>query len=501
MSNNRVLVIDDEKLISWSLAAMLKKEGYQVETAASGNEALNKFESFKPELVLLDICLPDVSGLDLLKRFKAAHDDIYVVMMTAYANADYAVQALQDGAEDFFGKPFNLDAIKHVVNRAFEKRRLTKEVDYFRRELRKKSESDKLIGNSQKMIEVFKMIKICADTDAKTVLVTGESGTGKELVAKAIHFYSARAHAPFIEVNCASIPENLLENELFGHEKGAYTDASKMHKGVFEMAEGGSVFLDEIGDMPFAMQAKILKAVETKRFRRLGGQDDVEANVRIITATHQNLPGMVRDGKFRGDLFFRLNVMNICLPSLRERKEDIGALVQYFIETLNEEYGRNVLGAAPETLAYLTRYQWPGNVRELRNCIERLMMLDQEKILSAEFLNPEIRQDSPAETADASGVIRSDFTGEHIVLPATGISLEELEKLLIQLALKKSGGNQTKAARFLKTSRDTLRYRMKKFGLCDSAKEEDPEGGGSIDLDSVADAGCHAPDRKEFDWS
>lgn len=473
MNKNRILVVDDEKLISWSLAAMLRKEGYEVDTAASGNEALAKFETFKPELVMLDICLPDVSGLDLLKRFRAASEDLYIIMITAYANADSAVQALQDGAEDFFGKPFNLDAVKHVVNKAFEKRRLKKEVDYFRRELRRKSEADKLIGNSPKMIEVFKMIRTCADADAKTVLITGESGTGKELVAKAIHYHSARADSPFIEVNCAAIPENLLENELFGHEKGAYTDASKRHKGVFEMAEGGSVFLDEIGDMPFAMQAKILKAIESKRFRRLGGQDDVEANVRVITATHQNLPVMVKEGRFRGDLFFRLNVMSICLPPLRERKEDIEALVQYFIDTLNEEYGRSVEGATPDTMEQLLRYEWPGNVRELRNNIERLMMLEQEKVLSSEHLSPEIKQaHPPVPQGDNPEVITSGFSGEHIYLPPTGISLEELEKLLIQLALKKSDGNQTKAARFLKTSRDTLRYRMKKFGLSDNGKEE-----------------------------
>jgi len=479
MSKNKVLVIDDEKLISWSLAAMLKKEGYQVETAASGKEALQKFESFDPGLVLLDICLPDLNGLELLKRFKAANEEVYIIMMTAFASADSAVQALQSGAEDFFGKPFNIGAIKHVVNRAFEKRRLSTEVDYFRRELRKKSEHDKMVGNSPKMIEVFKMIKICADTDAKTVLITGESGTGKELVARAIHYHSARADSPFIEVNCASIPENLLENELFGHEKGAYTDASKRHKGVFEMAEGGSVFLDEIGDMPLAMQAKILKTVETKRFRRLGGQEDLEANVRIITATHQDLPGMVKGGRFRGDLFFRLNVMTIALPALRERKEDIGPLVQYFIDALNEEYGRNVLGAAPETLEYLARYQWPGNVRELRNCIERLMMLEQEKILSAEHLNPEIVKNGPPDREELAPGLVSSERGEQIVVPATGISLEELERLLIQLALRKSGGNQTKAARFLKTSRDTLRYRMKKFGISENAKDGEPAPDGA----------------------
>jgi len=484
-NTNRILVVDDEKLISWSLATMLKKEGYEVETAASGNEAIRKFEEFRPKLVLLDVCLPDVNGLELLKRFKAANEDVYVVMITAYAHADSAVLALQEGAEDYFGKPFNLDAVKHVVNKAFEKKQLKKEVDFFRGELRKKSEQDKLVGNSQKMIEVFKMIKICADADAKTVLVTGESGTGKELVARALHMHSARAEAPFIEVNCAAIPENLLENELFGHEKGAYTDASKRHKGVFEMAEGGSVFLDEIGDMPFLMQAKILKVIESKRFRRLGGQDDVESNVRIITATHQNLPKMVKEGKFRSDLFFRLNVMNIALPPLRERKEDIPSLIQYFIKTLNDEYGRNVEDTSPEALEYLMGYDWPGNVRELRNSIERLMMLEQEKTLGSQHLNAEITQADRKGSQPLTVSASTDFATEHILLPPEGISLEELEKLIIQLALKKSAGNQTKAAKYLKTSRDTLRYRMKKFGLGEYGKEDETEEGAGPEASEV----------------
>ena len=476
MNKNRILVVDDEKLISWSLAAMLTKAGYAVETAASGSEAVDKFSTFNPELVMLDICLPDINGLELLKKFKSLNEDLYVIMITAYAHADSAVLALQEGAEDYFGKPFNLDAVKHVVNKAFEKRRLKKEVDFFRGELRRKSDQDKLVGNSQKMIEVFKMIKVCADADAKTVLITGESGTGKELVAKALHLHSARSEAPFIEVNCAAIPENLLENELFGHEKGAYTDASKRHKGVFEMAEGGTVFLDEIGDMPFAMQAKILKVIETKRFRRLGGEDDVEANVRMITATHQNLPGMVKEGKFRSDLFFRLNVMNIDLPPLRDRKEDIPSLVQYFIKTLNDEYGRDVQEASAEAMQYLVRYDWPGNVRELRNSIERLMMLEQERTLGVEHLSPEITQNGVQGSRPVTVKLTREPGGEYILLPPDGISLDELEKMVIQLALKKSDGNQTRAAKFLKTSRDTLRYRMKKFALCDASKDGEPEG-------------------------
>jgi transcriptional regulator with PAS, ATPase and Fis domain len=339
------------------------------------------------------------------------------------------------------------------------------------------------------MIEVFKMIKVCADTDAKTVLVTGESGTGKELVAKAIHLHSARSEAPFIEVNCAAIPENLLENELFGHERGAYTDASKKQKGIFELAEGGTVFLDEIGDMPFVMQAKILKAIETKRFRRLGGEDDVEANVRIITATNQDLPRMVGEGKFRGDLFFRLNVMNIPLPPLRERKEDIPSLVQYFTERLNEEYGRTVEGADQEAMEHLARYDWPGNVRELRNTIERLMMLEQGKVLTSRHLSAEFKQGNHAAKKQPAGGIRTDLPAEHIILPPEGISIEELEKQLIQLALKKSAGNQTKAARFLKMSRDTLRYRMKKFGLCDSGKECEEDEEGEADAGSATQPG------------
>ena len=242
MSKNRILVVDDENLISWSLAAMLRRHDYEVETAASGSEAISKVDSFKPELIMLDICLPDVNGLELLKKFKAGNEDLYIIMITAFSNADSAVQALQDGAEDFFGKPFNLDAVKHVVDRAFEKRLLKKEVDYLRNAMRKKSDHDRLVGNSQKMIEVFKMIRVCADMDAKTVLITGESGTGKELAAKAVHYHSGRAEFPFLEIICASIPENLLENELFGHEKGAYTDATQRHKGVFDMSEGGSVF-------------------------------------------------------------------------------------------------------------------------------------------------------------------------------------------------------------------------------------------------------------------
>ncbi|MCK9296582.1 MAG: sigma-54 dependent transcriptional regulator [Desulfobulbaceae bacterium] len=476
MREHRVLVVDDEKLVCWSLSQMLAGAGYAVQTATNGAEARGQFHDFVPEMVLLDVRLPDANGVDLLREFKAQDEDVIVLMITAYADADSAVSALKIGADDYIGKPFDIENIRHIVDQGFEKRKLRKEVDLFRRELRKKYDYDNLIGNSSKMIEVFKMIKVCAETDAKIVLVLGESGTGKELVARAIHYHSARSQEPFIEINCAAIPDNLLENELFGHEKGAYTDASKSHKGIFEAAAGGTVFLDEIGDMPLPMQAKILKVIDARKFRRLGGSRDIDTDVRIIAATNQDLPSMVRDGNFRGDLFFRLNVMSIPLAPLRERKEDIPSLASYFIERLNEEYGRGVQGTSPEALDCLQRYDWPGNVRELRNAMERAMMLEPGTMLSYEFFNHEIRQCGRARTKDprpASHEVPAVAESGYITLPPHGISIEEVEKELIQQALARFNGNQTKAAQCLRMSRDTLRYRIKKFGLQSAGRDEE----------------------------
>lgn len=476
MREHRVLVVDDEKLVCWSLSQMLAGAGYAVQAAMSGAEAREKFHDFVPEMVLLDVRLPDANGVELLREFKAHDDDVVVLMITAYADADSAVSALKIGADDYIGKPFDIENIRHIVDQGFEKKKLRKEVDFFRREIRKKYDYDNLIGNSPKMIDVFKMIKVCAETDAKIVLVLGESGTGKELVARAIHYHSARSQEPFIEINCAAIPDNLLENELFGHEKGAYTDASKSHKGIFEAAAGGTVFLDEIGDMPLPMQAKILKVIEAKKFRRLGGSRDIDTDVRIIAATNQDLPYMVKEGTFRGDLFFRLNVMNIPLAPLRERKEDIPSLANYFIERLNEEYGRGVAGISAAALDCLQRYDWPGNVRELRNAMERAMMLEPGTMLGHEFFSHEIRQCAQAKAKglpqagqEAPAVAESGY----ITLPPHGISIEEVEKELIQQALTRFNGNQTKAAQCLRMSRDTLRYRIKKFGLQSAGRDDD----------------------------
>lgn len=472
MRERRILVIDDEKLVCWSLNQMLTEAGFAVQTAMNGVDAREKFKNFEPEMVLLDVRLPDANGVELLGEFKEQDEDVIVVMITAYADADSAVNALKQGADDYIGKPFDLDNILHIVKQALEKKQLRCEVDLIRRELRKKYDYDNLTGNSPKMIEVFKMIKVCAETDAKIVLILGESGTGKQLVARAIHYHSARSKEPFIEINCAAIPENLLENELFGHEKGAYTDASKGHKGIFEAAEGGTVFLDEIGDMPLIMQAKILKVIDSQKFRRLGGDRDRGVDVRIIAATNQDLPTMVKNKEFRGDLFFRLNVMTVPLPPLRERKEDIPALANYFIGRLNEEYGRGVQGVSPEALECMKQYNWPGNVRELRNAMERAMMLEPGMLLSAEYFTTEIRQSSqPGATFEKQGQHAAVTDTGYITLPPEGISIEEVEKELIQQALERFSGNQTKAAESLRMSRDTLRYRIKKFGMQSIGKE------------------------------
>ncbi|MCF8057519.1 MAG: sigma-54 dependent transcriptional regulator [Desulfocapsa sp.] len=468
MSDNRILVVDDEKLVCWSLSEMLTGAGFTVETALTGAEARDSFNRFNPEIILLDVRLPDANGLELLSEFKALDEDIIILMITAYADADSAVNALKKGADDYIGKPFDLQHVRHVIEQAFEKKRLNRVVNSYSRELRKQYDYDNLIGNSSKIIEVFKLINVCAETDAKIVLILGESGTGKELVARAIHHHSARSKDPFIETNCAAIPDNLMENELFGHEKGAFTDAGQRYKGIFEAAEGGTVFFDEIGDMALTMQAKILKVIDSNAYRRLGGHENLETNVRIITATNRNLKEMVKQESFRNDLFYRLNVMTINLPPLRDRKEDIPSLAAYFIERIGAEYGRKIAGLTPEALECLMHYNWPGNVRELRNSLERAMMLEDGTMLTPQYLSKEIREcviadlERDEQTRNNKAAL---FSGSYINLPPDGISLTDVEEELIRQAMARFKGNQTRAAKCLHMSRDTLRYRLKKFGI------------------------------------
>lgn len=458
MNGKTLLIVDDEKLIRWSLEKQLHSEGYDVFTAATGHEVMEVIGRKTPDLVFLDVKLPDLNGIDLLKQIKEIDNDIVVIMITAFQEVETAVNAIKLGAYDYISKPLEMEKIKKIVKEALEKVSLQKEVTYLR-ELRQKTFGhEKIIGRSLQMLKVFDLIKKMAPTDA-TVLVTGESGTGKDLVAREIHQQSPRCDGPFIDVNCAAVPETLLENELFGHEKGAYTDAREQKKGLFELAKGGTIFLDEIGDMALSMQSKILKVSENKRFRRVGGSKELEIDVRIVTATNKDLLQLVKDGRFREDLYWRLKVVVIELSPLRERKDDIPLLTDFFIQRFNKEYKSKCQGITKEALKYLMVYDWPGNLRELRNIIERCVILCGQGEIRVDLLPPEICQPWQGENPDRI------LNLLNLNLPPEGISLELVEKQLIKKALTMAMGNQTRAARLLKISRDTLRYRLEKFKL------------------------------------
>jgi len=464
METGRVLIVDNENLVCWSLAKMLKKNQYQVDIASTGDDARRRMKSFCPDLIILDASLPDMDGLALMKEIKTQKPDFPIIITTASYHSDLAFQAFSLGAEDYIGKSFNIDKVEQSVQKIYVKKNLEKQSQPPREgKRRKKCQQDRLVGNCPSMVELFRTISICAKNDCKTILILGESGTGKELVAHAIHDQSARKDAPLVEVNCASIPDNLLENELFGHEKGAYTDAGSNEIGVFELAEGGTVFLDEIGDMPLNMQTKILKVIENRRFRRLGGQKNIEVDVRIIAATNQDLNKMVKKETFRGDLLYRLNMMCLELKPLRKRKKCISSMVEYFIDQLNSEYGRAVEGISNDALRLLMSYDWPGNVRELRNAIERAMMLEKSKVLSIDHFCQE-SQAQKSFSGDCTYGCTIPVTST-IILPPGGINIEDVEKEYVRQALVRYDGNQTKAAKCLGLSLDTLRYRRKKFGL------------------------------------
>ncbi len=477
MAQQKILVVDDEKMVSWSLAETMKAAGYIVETASTGAEAVEQFNTFMPDLILLDISLPDANGIELLRKFKNERPTTGIIMITADAHLDSTIKALQGGADDYVGKPFKLAHVEKTVMDTLERLAqrarnglipATHATD--------EAQPDQLVGSSEQMVEVFKLVKICGESDCKTVLVLGESGTGKELIAKAIHDYSARSEQPFIEVNCAAIPENLLENELFGHEKGAFTDASTKEKGIFESAKGGIVFLDEIGDMPLAMQAKILKVIENRTFRRVGGRENLTVDVRIVAATNRDLPVLVQRGEFRSDLYYRLNVLTIRLPPLRERRGCLPTLIDYFIRRLNHEYGKRFSGIGPDAMEHMKSYPWPGNVRELRNAIERAVMLGSEPEILPEHLPEEVVRPWQEDYSMPMGEITTPTSsdGLRIKIPPGGITMSEVEMKLIAMALQQHDNNQTKAAHALGMSRDTLRYRMKKFGFTDKKQTEAP---------------------------
>jgi DNA-binding NtrC family response regulator len=456
MPEAKILVIDDEKLLRWSLEQNLTKEGYTVFTAEKGLDGLSIFKEELPDITLLDIHLPDVSGITVLEGIKEINKNALVVMITAFGDIQTAVKTIKLDAYDFLEKPFNMEKLKILVAKALETALLRREVSQFRSQLSIKYGFDSIIGKAENMKRIFEFISKIARSDATTIFLQGESGTGKDLAAKVIHYQSGRAEKPFMEINCTALPENLVESELFGHEKGAFTDAKTMKKGLFELSHGGTVFLDEIGDMSHGTQAKLLKIIENKSFKRIGGTTDIDVDVRIIAATNKDIDEAVRKGDFREDLYYRLKVIPIILPPLRERDGDILLLAKYFIDHFNMECRKNLKGLSKDTEKSLLEYHWPGNVRELRNVIERAMILESEDLILPDHLPIEIT---------SKDVVAHNIKGLDVRIPPGGVDIEELEKELIRQSLDITRGNQTKAARLLNLSRDTLRYRMQKFGF------------------------------------
>jgi two-component system, NtrC family, response regulator AtoC len=449
MPKATILVVDDEQLIRWSLAERLKSEGYEALEAGTGATALEKLAE-GVDLVLLDYRLPDTDGVTILRKIKEFDQDILVILLTAYASVDTAVEAMKLGAYHFANKPFNLDEIVTTVERALETTRLRREVRRFRTSAARPYGLQSIVGASAAMTALRHMVARVAVSPASTVLLTGESGTGKDLVAKVIHYASDRSARPFMNITCSALPEQLLESELFGHERGAFTDARTQKKGLLELADGGTVFLDEIGEMAPGLQAKLLRVLEEKSFRRLGGTADIRVDVRLIAATNRDLEDEVARQRFRADLFFRLNVLPIVMPSLRTHADDIPLLAEYFIDSFNAEFRKRVLGATPAAYAVLQSYGWPGNVRELRNVIERAMLLSDGDRLDAR---------------DFAAMARPVGTGNDFELPATGVDLEQLERALLVQALRRCNGNQTRAGALLGLNRDQIRYRIEKYGL------------------------------------
>ena len=449
MPNATILVVDDEELIRWSLREGLKGEGYEILEAGSGTEALEQFKQ-GVDLVLLDYRLPETDGLSVLRDLKKLDPDVLVILLTSLVSVEIAVEAMKLGAFHFANKPFNVDDVSATVARALETTRLRREVKQLRENEARPYTLRAIVGESETMEALRQMVAKVAGSPASTVLLTGESGTGKDLVAKTIHYSSARASRPFMNITCSALPEQLLESELFGHERGAFTDARLQKRGLLESADGGTVFLDEIGEMVAALQAKLLRFLEEKSFKRVGGAADIRVDVRVVAATNRNLEEQVAKGGFRSDLYYRLNVLPIRLPALREHADDVPALVDFFVDAFNREFKKRIAGVTPAAAALLKGYGWPGNVRELRNVVERAMLL-------AEGARLEVHDFGALKTGLGSG--------DPFELPAAGVDLDDLERSLVVQALRRAGGNQTKAAALLGLNRDQIRYRIEKFGL------------------------------------
>jgi len=460
MAQPSVLIIEDEEGVRTALAKRLRMTDCLAEAVATGEEGMKRLGEAPADLVLLDYRLPDADGLELLERIRRQWPDTLVIMMTAYTNVDVAIQAMRLGAHDYVSKPFSLDEMMVVVDKALETKHLRTEVRRLQTTRMQEFAFDQIVARSPKMAEIVGLLKNLAVSEARTILLEGESGTGKDLVAKVLHYNSPRAEQPFMNITCTALPETLLESELFGHEKGAFTDARERKQGLFELAEGGTIFLDEIGDMPRSLQAKLLRFLEEKAFRRVGGTRDIVVDVRIVAATNKDLRRLVSDGQFREDLFYRLNIFPVTLPPLRERADDIPLLVERFIRRYSEEFHKEVTGIDPAALAVMQAYDWPGNVREMRNLIERAMLLSGGGRLTLDSLPMELMIPAVVATDDQDGE-----TQPLVLLGPQGVDLRQVERLLVEQAMELAVGNQSRAAQLLRISRDQLRYRLQKYGL------------------------------------
>ena len=464
MSGGTILIVDDERTLARAVRAYLQESGYEAEVAADAEEALRLLESLRPDVVFSDVRLPGMSGIDLLRRIREFDPALPVVIMTAYGTIEGAVEAVKLGAFDYIKKPVDLEELKLLAERAREHSQLRQELSYDRRRAAREVPFADVIGDSPGIRAVLEQARqIAALNETPPVLITGETGTGKGLVARTIHASSPRASRPFIEVNCTALPATLMEAELFGHERGAFTDAKESKLGLFEAAEGGFLFLDEVGDIELSLQGKLLKAVEERSVRRVGGIRDRRIDVRILAATNRDLQREAERERFRRDLYFRLAVILLRLPPLRERGEDILFLANHFLERFRSKYGKAATRLEPRAREQLLAYPWPGNVRELSHVIERAVLWSRGPVLDVEHLSLSTpTQPSPG---DAPPAAAAPTASDGASLPPPGMDLDQWERTIIEQALREAGGNQTRAAQRLGISRDTLRYRLKKFGI------------------------------------
>jgi len=457
-----ILVVDDEKLIRWSLKERMTREGHAVTEADSGKAAAAALEAELPDLVLLDMKLPDADGLSILKAILQRAPELPVILITAYSTVDTAVEAMHLGAYDYISKPFNMDELAITVKRALEASALRREAREYLREQKTRFGIQNLVGKSRPMQEIAGLIHKVSQSQASTVLIRGESGTGKDVIARAIHIESSRATKPFMNITCTALQETLLESELFGHEKGSFTDAKDLKKGLFELANHGTVFLDEIGDMSAPLQAKLLRVLEERTFRRVGGSQDIKVDVRIIAATNRPLEKLIEEKKFREDLYYRLNIITIDVPPLRDRAGDLPLLVRHFLERFNTEFRKSITDISGNAFQKLELHSWPGNVRELKNVIERAVLLGSGPILDEEDL-----------PLGRTGQVAAEPDKKLFSLPSKGFKFDDLEKDIVLQALERAGWNQTRAAELLGMTRDQVHYRMEKFGLLKKAPEDE----------------------------